>query len=91
MLKFVTYTPEQRRDYDSYIDNMVSLQAVVESALYRGRYEGRAQGRKEGFEQGKEQEKWITARNLINLGVDISTISKGTGLSEEDLRRELLS
>ena len=46
-LRFATLTPEQRRDYDSYIDNMVSLEAIVESALYRGRYEGIAQGRKE--------------------------------------------
>ena len=41
---------------------------------------------KKGLEQGREEERCKNALNLKNLGVDITTISQATGLSEDQVR-----
>lgn len=44
-------------------------------------YTARLDGKEEGIEEGTKN----TARNFKNLGVDIETIMKATGLSEEEV------
>ena len=39
--------------------------------------------RKEGLEEGRKEEKLDIARNLKGMGLSISQIAEGTGLSEE--------
>ena len=80
-LRIATLTPEQKRDYDRYIDNMRSLEDVVDSAWSSGHFEGRAEGIAEG--------KWEDARNFYKLGVDLDIISKATGISIEELKAKL--
>ena len=41
---------------------------------------------KRGIKQGIKQEKIQTVINFLKLGVNIETISKGTGLSPEQIR-----
>ena len=84
-LRIATLTPEQKRDYDRYIDNMRSLEDVVDSAWSSGHFEGKAEGRAEGIAEGK----WEDARNFYKLGVDLDIISKATGISIEELRAKL--
>ncbi len=45
------------------------------------RHEGREQGR----EQGREERTVDIARNLKSIGVDVSSVSKATGLSEAEI------
>ena len=52
-LRIASLSKEQRRDYEKYIDNMRSLEDVVESAYSSGHYEGRAEGRAEGKAEGR--------------------------------------
>jgi len=36
---------------------------------------------------GRVEEKFEVAKNLLDLGIDISIITKSTGLSEEEIRK----
>lgn len=74
-------THEQRRDYDRYIDNMRSLEDVVESAWSSGHFEGRA----EGIFQGKLE----SAREMKEDGLPLETISKYTRIPLEILKQHL--
>lgn len=59
-----------------------------------GREEGRAQGRAEGLEEGRaegrsegrEEMKLTIARNLLDIGFPVETISQTTGLSIEEIK-----
>lgn len=42
-------------------------------------------GKKAGKADGREEEKRRIARNLLEIGTEVSTISKATGLSEEEI------
>ncbi len=48
--------------------------------------EGVAIGREEGREEGEAMAKRDTARNLLDMGMEISAISKATGLPEEEIK-----
>ena len=51
----------------------------------KGRAEGRAEGKAEGRAEGHAEERAKNARNLKMLGVDIATIAKATGFTEEEV------
>ena len=57
---------------------------VILNTIKRG---ARESGHKEGLEEGIEQEKLEIAKNLLNLKIDINSISKSTGLSIEKLNK----
>ncbi|MCH5241423.1 MAG: Rpn family recombination-promoting nuclease/putative transposase [Muribaculaceae bacterium] len=57
------------------------------AGIAEGREEGRAVGIAEGRAEGRVEEKWEMAKNLLNLGVDLETVSKASGLSIQDLRK----
>ena len=46
---------------------------------------GREEGIEEGLQQGIEQKSIEIARNMLSMGLDIQTISKATGLLENDI------
>ena len=50
-----------------------------------GRKEGRAEGRKEGRAEGIAEGKSEVVTNLLNMGFDISSISKATGWPAEQI------
>ena len=85
-LRVATLTPELKRDYDRYIDNMRSLEDVVDSAWSSGHFEGKAEGREEGRAEGREEEKWNNARKMHSKGFDIETINEITGLPLDELK-----
>lgn len=85
-LKYATLSPEQRKDYEKYIDNMISLEAVMESAWYDGHYEGKAEGRAEGRAEGEREQALKTAKILLREKLPIEIIMKSTGLTEEEIK-----
>ena len=89
-LSIARLSKEQRRDYSRYIDNMRSLEDVVDSAWSSGHFEGRAEGiaegRAKGLAEGRAKEKWELARNAKAMGLSIDQISRLTGLSPQDLQ-----
>ncbi|MBN2802453.1 MAG: Rpn family recombination-promoting nuclease/putative transposase, partial [Deltaproteobacteria bacterium] len=58
-----------------------------EEALERGRMEGMEKGVEKGKLQGREEGTILTATHFKQLGVDIETISKATGLSPEQIEK----
>ena len=93
-LRYSRLSIEQRRAYDRYIDNMLSLEDVMQSAwdhgVYEGRAEGiekgRAEGRAEGIEKGREEEKYEIAKAMLADGMSVKVIARYTGLSEEEIQ-----
>ena len=51
-----------------------------------GREEGRAEGREEGRAEGRQEERVEMARKMLTRGMDYTTISQLTGLSEKELK-----
>lgn len=80
-LKISRLTKEQRRDYEQYIDNMRSLEDVVDSAYSSGRFEGLA----EGILKGKLQ----TAKQMKAQGLPLEIIAKCTDISLDELQTML--
>ena len=54
-LEYLRMTPEERRDYDNYLDNLVRDTDVMKTKLLEARIEGEKQGRAEGLEKGLEK------------------------------------
>ena len=52
-----------------------------------GRQEGIMEGRREGIEEGMRKKAEQTARIMINMGIDVNTIAKATGLFVDDILR----
>ena len=59
-----------------------------EQGLKKGREQGIKEGKEQGIKEGKRQEarkqKEETARKMLEMGMDIETVTKVTGLNEED-------
>jgi len=68
-----------------YIRKMSELKAELDyqSGMTNAKREGLAKGLKEGLKKGRNEEKLDIARNLKGMGLSISQIAEGTGLSEE--------
>ena len=59
---------------------------MVHNTLIKEGYEqGIEVGMSQGLERGSINEKYEIAKNMLNKGMDISTISECTGLSKEEI------
>jgi predicted transposase/invertase (TIGR01784 family) len=71
-------TEKERQEYrDHYF--AVTIDDVIESA----REEGLEEGMKEGMEKGIRQ----VAKSLLSQGISLESISKATGLSQEEISK----
>ena len=72
-----------RNDYNCY------AAAREKTGFERGRQQGerigREQGERIGREQGEKAGIYKTAKNFKELGIDVGTIQKATGLSAEEI------
>lgn len=74
-LEFLSQDAAARMEYEARMKALSDEKSRIEGA--------RAAGKEEGKELGKVE----MARKLLDLGVDISTISKASGLSEQEVKR----
>ena len=89
------FTPRELREYEDSCKAYRDLKNSLDTALRQGRAEGHAKGLEEGLvkghakglEEGREEEKMEMAKNLKSLGVDVKTIMKASGLTEEQIER----
>ena len=77
---------EERMKYDEGIRKYRDTLCVMDGAYLKGIAEGMEKGIAEGMEKGIAEGVMQTARNLKNLGFNISDIQKATGLSEEIIK-----
>lgn len=76
-LKVLKMTPEERKHYEKYLQNMVIEDNVIETA----RTDGRQEGLEEGLQKGENQAKLEIAQKMLAQGIEIETIATLTGLS----------
>lgn len=74
--------PRERKIYEACLmrarDYNAVLKCAKEEALEEGRAEGRAEGRKEA--------NLLTAKRMLELGMDVDLISMATGLSVDEIK-----
>lgn len=80
-------TKEERLQYDQSLKHYRDSINVLEGAKEEGMQQGMKQGIQQGLQQGKSEEKYSVARNLLSLNVPIATISKATGLTEDEIKK----
>jgi len=73
------------------LNNMCNLSSnILERGIELGKKQGKSQGielgKKQGIEQGKREEKIEIAKALLDV-LDVSTISKKTGLTVEEIEK----
>ena len=89
------FTPRELREYEDSRKAYRDLKNSLDTALRQGRAEGHAKGLEEGLvkghakglEEGRAEEKMEMAKNLKSLGVDVKTIMKASGLTEEQIEQ----
>ena len=74
------FSEEKRQKYNETMQDEKRLRGQIAAAREMGQVAGREIGREEG--------KRTTARNLLELGVDMDTIVKATGLTREEILAE---
>ena len=77
------FSEEKRIQYDQDMYDERRHMGEINTARRIGHEEGLAEGRVEGRAEGREEAKMATAKNLKQLGVDVETIAKATGLSKD--------
>ncbi|AET58615.1 hypothetical protein HPL003_09260 [Paenibacillus terrae HPL-003] len=81
-LQFLSQDSEARRLYEArqkYLHDEASMLDRAESV-------GMAKGLEKGLTKGKEDEKKNIAKNMLSMGLDIATIAKATGLTEQEIK-----
>lgn len=73
------FTAEEYKQYIKSLDEMSDYYNVIDTAVEEAEKRGRAEGR--------EEAKMATAKNLKQLGVDVETIAKATGLSKDVIKK----
>ena len=92
-LQYLSMNSEERKAYDRHIDHIMYQNGVFDAAHLEGMEIGEKigieKGEKIGIEKGekigRKSERLEIALNLKRNGVDISTISLSTGLSEQEI------
>ena len=100
LVKEKTIMEEVQRRYNNFIKDRLMMneydkreaylygnQIMLEEERRLGIEEGIVKGREEGIKEGIEKEKISLAKNMKNDKVDLSTISKYTGLSIEKIEK----
>ena len=78
---------------ENYFANFISVEederkirnTYYVSGVEEGEARGERLGEKRGEKRGKENALIETAKNLLNLGISVEDISKGTGLSKQKI------
>ena len=87
ILDEMSMDPKEWELYDSRERAIVNYNSGILNAEERGMKKGKKEGIKEGIKEGKRREKEETAKKLLELDVEIETIKKATGLSEEEIKK----
>ena len=83
--RFAKMNNQEKLAYIKEMNTVRDLRNQIEYAAEEGKAEGLTQGKAEGLAQGKAEEKVAIAKSLKAEGVDISIISRTTGLPIEEI------
>jgi hypothetical protein len=90
-LDLLQMSPDERKRYQTYLENKSSLDCALYTSVLKGRAEGKAEGlaegKAEGLAEGRAEEKIEIALAMKAEGIDPSTISKITKLTTDEIAR----
>ncbi|WP_281884758.1 hypothetical protein [Paenibacillus sp. YYML68] len=81
-LEFLSQNEAARMAYDARMKALSDEKSRIEGAMEAGRAAGIAAGIAAGKAEGKAE----TAVKMLELGIDVETISKATGFSVEEIK-----
>ena len=79
------FTPEEKARYE----NDMTTERDIRNQIAYSREEGKAEGRVEGMAEGAGQKALEIAKRMLSDGLPISSVVSYTGLSEDQLKRNL--
>ena len=79
------FTPAELRRYEDSLKAFRDVKNCIDSAEEKGRAEGREEGRAEGRAEGERAKAIEIAKQLLAMHLPMESITKATGLSEEEL------
>lgn len=89
-LEFLSQDSEARRKYEDrqkfLLDEASQRDGAQREGFAKGIAEGREVGRTEGRAEGELEAKLEIAKNLLAMGMDLPSVMKATGLTEEELK-----
>ncbi len=89
VLGHINFDPQERGLYQERLDFIRLQTSVLKQRYIVGKEDGIKEGEARGIEKGKEEGikegKKLVAASLLQEGLAIATISKATGLKEEDI------
>ena len=80
-------TKSERLAYDDFWDKLGAERLLLIDSNKISRAEGRAEGLAEGRAEGRAEEKIATAKRLLQMGLSIDIIAKGSDLSIEEIQK----
>ena len=84
-LQIISLSEEKRRNYDKYIEDLMTESSIIEGNQFIARKEGIEEGMKEGRNEGLKEGNLTTAKKMKVDGLPIKNIIKYTGLSEQEI------
>ena len=84
-LQIINLSEEKRRNYDKYIEHLMTESSIMEGNQFIARKEGMKKGIKKGIKKGVKNEKLATAKKMKVDGLPIKDIIKYTGFSEQEI------
>ena len=79
------YTEHEMDAYEDFWDKLGAERLLLVDSNSISRKEGRKEGREEGREEGRKEERKDMAKKMLAMGMEKTTITKLTGLSDNEL------
>ena len=78
-------TAKERKAYEEHLETIMYQNDVLGAARRDGRIEGITEGELRGLAEGEAKARLETARKLLEMGIDLETVSKATGMTKEEI------
>ena len=69
------------------INRLEMAEEIYKNTLDAAHLEGKIEGERIGKIEGEQSKAIAIARNLLNVGMSVSDISRHTGLAEDEIRK----
>ena len=83
----MNFTKEERESYDARLKWLRDEASILSTKFNTGKAEGIKEGIEKGIKEGIEKGIEEVTRNLLSMDLDITAISKATGLSESEIKK----
>ena len=84
-LDYLSMSPEDKRAYEKYMDNLRSANSMIIAAEVRGKVAGIAIGKAEGIAVGRLEALREIVRHMYQEGFSVEVIARALAISEKDV------